>query len=324
MKKPILFLIYMICISSLFAQLPESLYGIWEGKDRIVFFEQNDAGNDEIVIILKEYYGWYYDRVIEPESYAEKSPRTRNTATTRNATQITIENIENKYEGQDSYAGVIKLKYSNHQKNEIPFAIVNDNMFLDFLQQDSEVANYYRGVARSKGFLISEQSVPENIPGYIIDVDKFYDVRYWKSDMDYSEETARLVWKDFEYFIPKHIYTAGNNYSCVSGRSKKIRNVVAPFEYKEENFNFNQDKTLLIQDKVPYLTKLADKSTFEDLMAIVKAANSRRKPDPEPIFPPNDVNWHWDLIDMLEANNQLIQEVRARQKAFGPRAKDIK
>ena len=95
------------------------------------------------------------------------------------------------------------------------------------------------------------------------------------------------------------------------------------FEH-EQYLSVNEDKSVLIVDEGPYLTKLADKSTFEDLMAIVKAANSRRKPDPEPIFPPNDVNWHWDLIDMLEANNQLIQEVRARQKAFGPRAKDIK
>ena len=79
----------------------------------------------------------------------------------------------------------------------------------------------------------------------------------------------------------------------------------------------------MILDKEPYLTKLADKSTFEDLMKIVKEGNSRRKPDPKPLFPPDDLNWHWDLIDYLESNNTLIQAVRARQRAFGPRPKDL-
>ena len=41
----------------------------------------------------------------------------------------------------------------------------------------------------------------------------------------------------------------------------------------------------MIKDSQPYLTKLTDKKTIEDLMQIIKEANSRRKPDPQPIFP---------------------------------------
>ncbi len=324
MKKTIFIILFFISLSKIFAQFPESLYGIWEGKDRIIFFEQTDAETDELVIILKEYYGWYYDRVAEPAEYDEKVKRTRNSGTTRNAEHVYIEDIKITYQNEENIAGEMMLKYSNHQKSTVPFALIDGNIYLDYLQQTNTEPVYYMGNAKSKGFLVSEQSVPENIPGYVIDGDKFYDVRYWKSDMEYGEETALLKWKDFEYQVPKHIFTAGNNYSCVSGRSKKIRNVVAPFEFNEENFYFTEDKEILIRDKESYLTKLADKSTFEDLMQIVKTANSRRKPDPTPIFPPNDVNWHWDLIDMLEANNELIQQVRARQLAFGPRPKDLK
>ena len=57
-------------------------------------------------------------------------------------------------------------------------------------------------------------------------------------------------------------------------------------------------------------------------MKIVKEANARRKPDPPALFPESNLDWHWDLIDMLEKDNELIQQVRARQKAFGPRGKD--
>lgn len=325
MKKLFLSALFFIITLNLFAiNLPESLYGIWEGKDRIIFFEKKENDTDELVILLKEYYGWYYDRAAEPVDYDEKVRRTRNTGTTRFSEHVYIDDVNISYENGENIAGEIKLKYSNRQYNYVPFVIIDGNMFLDFLQlQDLELM-YYKGNAKSKGFLVSEQSIPENIPGFLIDDNKLYDIRYWKSDMDYENENVNLKWKDFEYYIPKHIYSAGNNYSCVSGRSKKIRNVVAPVEYNKDDFYFTEDNQILIRDKEPYLTKMADKKTFEDLMAIVKAANSRRKPDPKPLFPPNDVNWHWDLIDQLEKDNTIIQAVRTRQRAFGPRAKDIK
>lgn len=319
MKRLIFSIFLFFSFFKIFAvEIPESLYGIWEGKDRIVFFEQ-----EEILIILKEYYGWYYDRAAEPKEYADKEVRTRNSATTRKAEQITIDEISTNINASDSTSGILKLQYSSHQSNYIPFCIVNENMYLNFLEQNNDIPNYYKGVSYSKGFLVSEQSIPENITGFYIDNDKLYDIRYWKSDMDYSTETAKLSYNDFEVEVPKHILSGSSNYSCVSGRSKIIRNVVAPTEYKEENFIFNQNKSILIRDSEPYLTKIADKKTFEDLMQMVKTANARRKPDPKPLFPPNDVNWHWDIIDRLEANNELIQAVRARQRAFGPRAKDI-
>ena len=85
----------------------------------------------------------------------------------------------------------------------------------------------------------------------------------------------------------------------------------------------NDDQSVFVQNEEPYLKKLADKDTFEELMLLVKDANSRRKPDPPALFPESNLDWHWDLIDMLESNNELIQQVRARQKAFGPRGKDL-
>ncbi len=372
MKKN-LSLLFLLILTPLYAfTLPQELYGIWEGKDRIIFIEENPT---EITIILKEFYGWYYDRVAEPSDYAQKNPRTRNNATTRNAEHVFIDDFALTYQNENNLAGELKLKYSNRQKNYIPIALINDNLYLNFMQKvdfqpqtdtsmdtpmsvingnatsdtpmsvingnatsdtpmsvingnvTSATPIFYQGSALSKGFLVSEQSIPQNIKGFLFitenDTSSFFDIRYWKTDMDFSTENANLNWKDNQYLVPKHIFTGGNNYSCVSGRSKKIRNVPSPQNYTQDDFYFTDDKILLIQTKEPYLTKIADKKTLSDLIQIVQKANSRRKPDPKPLFPPNDADWHWDVIDYLEKDNALIQAVRQRQKDFGLRAKDM-
>ncbi len=340
MKKSFFICLFIfIDICFLFAEtIPSKLLGIWEAKDRYVFFEQNDEEEPQIVVVLKEYYGWYYDRAAEPASYAEKEPRTRNIPTPRNAEHIYIKNISTK-ENTDSLYGALDLYYSRWQKNTIPFFMLNDNIYLSYFEKDQPELNpkeneeetpkeeitwsFYRGVAPSKGFMISPQNIPENITGYIIDGNKLYDVRYWLTDMDYSTDYINFTYKDDSYQIPKHLRSCETNYSCVSGRSKKVRNPVKAFEYKEEDFIYNSDKSVFTKKSELYLKRLADKNTFEALIAMVKEANARRKPDPPALFPPSNLDWHWDLIDLLEKDNQLIKKVRARQKAFGPRAKDL-
>jgi hypothetical protein len=89
-----------------------------------------------------------------------------------------------------------------------------------------------------------------------------------------------------------------------------------------ENFLYNDEGSAFTKNEEPYLKQLAGRDTFEELIKIVKEANSKRKPDPPALFPPSDLDWHWDLLEMLEKDNKLIQEVRARQEAFGPRGKD--
>lgn len=323
MKKIFLSLGLVFAFINLFAtDLPDSIYGIWEGKDRFVFFEETQDNQPQIVILLKEYYGWYYDRAVEPAEYAQKEPRSRNSATTRNAEQVYIDILPiSKNQNKGCYE--LQLEYSRNQKNNIPIVILDDNIFLNFYSQDSEDKNFYRGNLKTDGFKVSQQLIPENLSCLYFSDNKYFDIRYWRSDMDYSDEKVQLNFNSDSYSVDKHIFSGGYNYSCVSGRSKKIRNVVPPSVFDINDYITNDSKTILVTDKEPYLTKLADKKTFEDLMQIVKQGNSRRKPDPQPIFPPNDVNWHWDLIDALEANNAIIQEVRARQKAFGPRPKDI-
>ena len=331
MKKLFLSIFFLFVAINLFSEvLPEKLTGIWEAKDRYVFFEQNDRDDSELVVVLKTYYGWYLDRAAEPSDFAEKESRTRNSATTRNAEHIKIQNIETK-ETEGSLYGSLDLYFSRWQENTIPFLILDDSLYLSYFEKDEQADDgqteshtwqFYRGVAPSKGFLISPQSVPANITGYIIDEDKLYDVRYWQTDMDLSTDYITFSYKEDSYQIPKHLRSCNTNYSCVSGRSKKVRNAVKPFNYKSEDFIFNDDNTVFTKNEEPYLKRLAGRETFEELIKIVKEANSRRKPDPPALFPESNLDWHWDLIDLLEKDNKLIQEVRERQKEFGSRGKD--
>ncbi|MDD5928255.1 MAG: hypothetical protein PUC37_00495 [Spirochaetales bacterium] len=314
-------LIFLFMLYPLFSvSMPENLEGIWEGKDRFVFFESTpeEQGN-KIVILLKNFYGWYYDRAAEPESYAEKENRIRNDSTSKKAEQIFF-NL-NPQTTNDAWE--ITFEYSRHEQTVIPVCIINDTIYLNYYIQDKDNPEYYRGNAVSKGVTLDSQNPKENISCLYICGDKFFDVRYWKTDMEYSSDKANLNFEGNTYFVDKHIFSCGNNYSCTSGRSKIIRNVVEPFDFKEEDFVFNEDKTLMAVPSSLYLVKLADKKTFENLMEIVKTGNSRIRPPEPPLFEPKELDWHWDLIDELEKNNEIIQAVRERQKAFGPRGKDF-
>ena len=308
----------------------ESLYGIWEGKDRFVFFEEgHKEGSTQIVMLLKEYYGWYYDRAVEPKEMAEIEPRTRNSGTTKDASQVyfDVKNIKNDDELFSAFE--LELNYSRKQKTIVPVFITDGKMYLNYYLQDGADKNLFIGNASSRGITMYEQPLPENLSVLYLIKDAFYDVRYWKTDMDFAEEKVTFARDDIEFFVPKHVRSREQNYSSVSGRSKKVRNPQKSFTAKEFGLTLAADSAtdsrFIIKDKEPYLIRLADKKDFEALIKIVKESNARRKPDPPALFPPHEppLDWHWDLIDALEKYNPYVQEVRKRQKDFGIRGKDI-
>ena len=354
MKKCIFILILIFFLINGYSQnIPEEFYGIWESKDRYVFIEKNETEKaNQIVIYLKTYYGWFVDRTVEPKEYDEIIKRTRNNSTPKNAEQVFFEILPINQNNDiiisdDSLAFEINLIYSKNEIHKIPVTLINQKIYLDFYIQDTDDKSFYRGNAVSKGIKASTWKIPENISClYFLD-DTFFDIRYWLTDMDYEKSKVSLDFDNKTFFVDKHIFSSGYNYSCVSGRSKKIRNVQPPFTIQENQNNestepyinyiieendkklekkllFNNDKSIIVLDEEPYLTKLADKNDFESLMQIVKSSNSRRKPPAKALFPENDLDWHWDLIDYIEKDDKMIQEVRQRQKNFGPRAKDLK
>lgn len=324
MRKGFLVCLALFFIFPVYSQnIPEPLYGIWEGKDRFVFFEQEpESRNPELVLLLKDYYGFHIDRTAEPRAFASKEPRVRNAGTSKDSVIVTFDILDG-IQTKNSWEGLVQLDFSKRQENLTPVCVIDGKMYLNYYIQDSENPQLYKGGVVSRGITINEQIIPENITCFIIDGDKMYDIRYWKSTMDYTSEKALVSYNGDSYYVPKHIVSGKTVYSCVSGRSKKVRNVQPPKVFNKDDYIWNDDSTLLVIDKEPYLYQLIDKTSFDDLMEIVrKQNNSRRPPRPDP-FPPSDLDWHWDIIDYLEQYDKLVQEVRQRQRDFGPRAKDL-
>jgi len=291
MKKGFLVVLLFALIFPVFSlDIPENLKGIWEGKDRFVFFENAaDDENPQFVIVLKEYYDWYYDRAAEPASYSQKEARTLNSATHKNPEIIPFE-LKQIDDITDAYQ--LKVTYSKHYSNTTSFAIIDDkiylNMYTKYDQIDDELnkdITLYRGYQHSDGFVLNSQPMDENIGLLILLKDKFYDVRYWQTDMDYESSLVTFKYQNDNFLVPKHLFAEGKNYSSVNGRSKKVRNTQPAFQIQNQKLLYNQDKSVLILNEEAYLTKLTDKQTLDDLFQIIKEANSRRKPDPKPIFP---------------------------------------
>lgn len=331
MKKSFFLIGLLILSANLFSQnkIPEQLYGLWEGKDRYVFIEENPdpEKEPEIVVVLKLFYGWYYDRAAEPKEISEAYAKARNDGTSKEAQHISMEINDINGSLQEDNAWEITLNYSKYDKAVIPVAIYDDKMYLNFFVKNltyDEDGNpiitsngVWRGNTVTEGLKISKWKEIDNIPAYIVQENKYYDVRYWKTDMDFSEDNAIFEYDNESYYVPKHIISGGNIYTCVTGRRLRIRNTQPAFSFSEEDYYFNEDKTLMIPKQEEYLVKVADKETIEDLINIVNKANSRRKPPRPPLFEEKNLDWHWDVIIELQKYDPYVQKVRERQKARG-------
>lgn len=338
--KKIVFIIMMIFTCKLFAldktfpekpvalkEFPTELYGIWEGDDRFVFIEDNKTtGKVEIVIILKEFYGWYFDRALEAEDYSNVEKRVRNAATPKKAETVSLNIQDISRSQEEDFAWELILAYTKSDVAYVPICLLDDKIYLNFYLKNLEYdennnpiiteQGIWRGNVFSEGIKVCNQSVKENIGALIVDGEDVFDIRYWKTKMDFTNIEAYVNYKDKEYKVFKHLISAGNTYACTTGRSINVRNVVPPQKFIKEDYIFNANKTVMIKDKKPYLTKIIDKSTYEQLMQIVKIKNAKRKPPRKPLFDDVELDFHWDLIIECEKYNEQVQELRKHQKEF--------
>ncbi|MBP3710105.1 MAG: hypothetical protein J6I73_06880 [Treponema sp.] len=341
-------------------QLPDLLQGIWRGSDRYVFFvppqrtayEERTADDDiahgevqisralapsDVAVVLKTYYGWFYDRAAEPEAYAA-SERFLCTATTKEAERITIaaEPLQSRPPRLDedgnsipytSGAWELVVTYNGKTKYEtrIPVAVIGNELYLDFIikgdtddmrtsSANNNLFGFWQGVCKRSDFQIAPYPRGAEVTSYYVLDDAVYTLRYWETTMPYTDTYASFTDGDESFHVQKHIVSSGSVFTCVTGRSTRIRNIAkssAPF------MNYTLDSTgTICAFGEPYLIKVTGAENADALIAIVNEANARRKPDPPPLFPPSNLNWHWDIITLLEKDNKLIQEVRARQRAF--------
>lgn len=304
MKK--LFLLFAILFSFciVFAEIPEELKGIWSGNDRMIFL----GGENEISIILKEYYGWYYDRAVEPERFNEIQKRNRNIATKKNGYAYSVNFVRI---AENVPAWEMEISINEKNKSIIPIALVDGKIFLDFLlkipyynqnfeNNENQLLGYWQGLNCANSIRICGREKAENIISWYITENGAYHLRFWNTKMPNEDTKAVFSDNNTLYTINKHIFSAGENYTCVSGRGTNIRNVekypVFPHEYK-----INENGTLLALGK-EYLSKVEGNYSAEELLEIVKQANSRRKPEPPSPF--KSLEQHRALIEKLKNANK--------------------
>ena len=333
---------------------PALLEGIWTGDDRYVFFipENTAAGISaaaqassknakimptDIALILKTYYGWFYDRAAEPEVFASQSERFLCTATTKEAERLTVtaENLLNRpprYDTNgnavpyDSGAWELVVKYNGKKRYEtrIPVAVIGNELYLDFvLRSDpaespassgNELRGYWQGVCKRESIRLAPYPRAPEIRSYYVSDDGMYVLRFWETTMPYTDDLASFDDTGKTFSVAKHIVSSASIFTCVTGRSNRIRNIVKmPLDFG--NYKLDETGMICVFGK-PYMMKVLGKDSASGLMQIVAEANSRRKDPPPPLFPPSDLNWHWDLIALLEKDNTLVREVRLRQRAF--------
>jgi hypothetical protein len=327
MKKFILTL--LLLGSYLIAQenpFPAKLEGLWEGKDRYVFFETRDYEKTQMVIILKEYYGWYLDRAVEPDEYAKIEERRRNIATVKKSEHVNI-SYEEICADESDFAWNIILDYSKNDHSFIPLALIDNKIYLEYYLKKNEKINqdeisskngFWMGSQVSEGITISKQNVPDEIKSYYVDSDKIFSIRYWLANIDYQDEIVSFKYDGESYSILKNINSLNSIYTCIKGRGKKLRNLDIPKAFNEEKYVFSKNNKIMAVNE-PYLLLVANKNELSDVITLINEHNSLRKPSPPSLFPDSNVDWHWDLINELEKDNLIIQEVRKRQNQFGPR-----
>lgn len=229
------------------------------------------------------------------------------------------------------YAG---HKLGGEDTYHVPIAVIGDKLYLNFAirQEDSDSApktalldgitiqsenileGYWKDTGNANGILISPPITSDELLSYYITKDAVYHIRYWYTDMAYDKD-AEAVFTDGDvtYKVPKHIQSAGKVYTCTVGRRNNIRNID---KSSSLDASYTLNKVLVDKKNIdsdgnetsyrvrtaticafgePYLT-LTDGS--KSLMDIIKEHNSRKKPQPEPLFPPHGVlDFDWSIIE---------------------------
>ena len=330
-KLAVFFFLIFITTIKITAQTPTELKGIWQNDDRYIFFGENN----EIAIVLKLFYSWYADRAVEPNNFSEIYSKHINDATSANNLNYSV-----KYEKKIENLPIWDITILENEKiiSTIPIAIINNEIYLNFLvketnqneihpteykynSQNKIPVGFWKGINYSENIRISPRNNQENLISWYFTENAIYKLRFWQTDMIHNQEESFFSDSNQMYAIPKHILSAGINYTCANGKSSHIRNV-EKFTHFPETFTLDTTLQICGINKANF-TKVNDINDAKELLKFVNKLNSRRKPLPKPLFPPSNLDWHWDLINNLEKNNKQIQAVRQRQQKFGPRGKEV-
>ncbi len=275
--------------------VPELLHGVWQNDSRIVVFEQNSSMD----IVLKLFYGWYYDRAAEPRENVPERPRNDATSIESQVVTASFEPIIP--ESDVCGAWNVVLYYPNFNKTVVvPVAVFGQKLYTDFkIIKENENHQIFEAASNASGITINLPDFAENIYSYYQSDENMYKIRYWQTDMDYDAETlAEFKVENANYFIKKHLKVGQTVYTCVPGKGTVIRNIE---KISKDLFSFelSPDKRICVNsDSYLSLSQIKVDELYEE----IDIANSRKRPPRKPLLPPPDVDFHYEQIEELRKN----------------------
>ncbi len=305
---------------------PLLLNGIWQGSDRLIMFSSKD---NEFALVLRVFYQWYNDRACESDEYKEILLRDRNNTTSSELEGLSIV-CHKIFENNSNSTGVYELEVNYPYEKEkvfIPICVINDKIYLDFLIRTGEAApaenqnaafvnqgqgedekpdekipdGFFRAASSASGIMISSPVFKKEVISYYIHGSDIYKIRYWLSQMDYTDDKASFSDGNQVFSVNKFLKIGSQLFQCTTGRSSKIRNIEKRSSF-EEKIILDDDKSIIAFGKA-YLVKVPDIDGKESFIANIAERNSRKKSAPPPLFPPSEVDFHWKDISELEKYN---------------------
>ncbi len=231
------------------------LVGVWENNSKIISIEADENGNISTKVILKTFYGFYYDG-----TYPLASEIDLNLARIGDSVYVEYWTAHNAY-----------FPHSNGSKTEessenFTFKVTIEKP-QEFNEDGAEIAP---GVLWLPNTNIQELSIDEvviknELLAYYIEDDSIYEIRYWLSDVNFQSTKAELVLAEGEeksaVLIDKHIKIGDLVYTCATGLRTQIRNV-HKIESLQGNAVFSGDDKVLVFGE-PYLY-LSNITSLED------------------------------------------------------------
>lgn len=306
--------------------------------------EKNAVRNQAkyVSILLKTFYGWYLDRTAEPESFSSEA-RFVNDSTCPEAERIRVEfrpllrmaDAVGADQGEGSVWEIFIRYPGVREPAIIPLAIIGGNLYLNFaiklntendesreVRDDEtgenppdELLGFWCSLVPTDGVKVSLPASGENIYSTYITRDSVYTIRYWKTDMEYSQERAFFSDGGKTFSVVKHIQSGGKNFSCTNGRSVTIRNVQKTSALPEV-YELDSSATICGLGE-PYLRRVQNENSVQTVARLVRDAMAKKAPNPDPPFPPSNLDFHMEEIYRLEEGNLIIQSLRKRNKDFG-------
>ncbi len=309
---------------------------LFEGRNADSSADDSSEGalSFDFGVVLRVFYAWYDDRAAENASFREIKTRDRNDAESRTPEDISV-NCRVLFENESKNAGVYELelvypgavyssgKVARTESLFVPIAVIDGRLYLDFLVNPKvEVENgvprvvkgesnggFWGCASNADGITISPPRFRKEVQSYYIVKDEdgigndaVYRLRYWKSGMDFAPDAVATFTDGARTFeVPKFLKIGADLYQCTTGRGTKIRNI--------EKTNSMPDGTVYDSDfsicafGKPYLVRVPNGESKEDLLAIVSENNKRRKDPPKPLFPVSEIDFHWKEITELEKYN---------------------